>query len=197
MTFQNPAVVKPPIAKIAKVFSRLEAFTLSIFIFVIVYIQMAGSSNVQTFASAQIFYSAGFTGLQILQQIFIADTSDLLNRAFFSSIQDIPSLITVWVGAPIASSSPAVTNWRWGYGLWAIVLPVAFLAPSSSVIREREEGCKAPHAPSIAMKRANVSGRSDSFLVRIGYIWFDTAFCCYFVDPHTLHIGCDGGQWTA
>jgi len=69
----------------------------------------------------------GFTGLQILQQIYIADTSDLLNRAFFSSIPDIPFLITVWVGAPIASSLPAATNWRWGYGLWAIVLPVAFL----------------------------------------------------------------------
>lgn len=114
-------------AKIAHVFGRLEAFTLSIFIYIIGYIQMAGSHNVQTFASAQIFYSAGFTGLQILQQIFIADTSDLLNGAFFSSIPDIPFLVTVWVGAPIASSLPAATNWRWGYGLWANVLPVAFL----------------------------------------------------------------------
>ena len=116
-------------AKIANVFGRLEAFTLCIFIYVIGYIQQAGSTNVQTFAAAQIFYSAGFTGLQILQQIFIADTSDLLNRALFSSIPDIPFLITVWVGAPIAQSilSTGLDNWRWGYGLWAIVLPVAFL----------------------------------------------------------------------
>ena len=105
-------------AKIANVFGRLEAFSLSIFIYVIGYIQQAGSKNVQTFAAAQIFYSSGSTGLQILQQIFIADTSDLLNR-----------LITVWVGSPIAQSllSKDLNNWRWGYGVWAIVLPVAFL----------------------------------------------------------------------
>ena len=127
--FSLSAVIKPPMAKIANVFGRLEAFTLCIFIYVIGYIQQAGSTNVQTFAAAQIFYSAGFTGLQILQQIFIADTSDLLNRALFSSIPDIPFLITVWVGSPIAQSilSRGLDKWRWGYGLWAIVLPVAFL----------------------------------------------------------------------
>ena len=121
------AVIKPPMAKIANAFGRLEAFTLSIFIYVIGYIQQAGSNNVKTFASAQIFYSAGSTGLQILQQIFIADTSDLLNRALFSTLPDIPFLITVWIGAPVAQNLLSHTTWRWGYGLWAIVLPVAFL----------------------------------------------------------------------
>ena len=114
-------------AKIANVFGRLEAFAFSVFIYVIGYIQMAGSNNVKTFASAQIFYSAGSTGLQILIQIFVADTSDLLNRALFSSLPYVPFLITVWAGSPIASSLLKHTTWRWGYGLWAIVLPIAFL----------------------------------------------------------------------
>lgn len=114
-------------AKIANVFGRLEAFSVSVFLYVIGYIQMAGSNNVKTFASAQIFYSAGSTGLQILIQIFVADTSDLLNRALFSSLPDVPFLITVWVGPPIANSLLAHTTWRWGYGLWTIVLPAAFL----------------------------------------------------------------------
>ncbi|KAL9104977.1 MAG: hypothetical protein Q9163_000149 [Psora crenata] len=121
------AVIKPPMAKIANVFGRLEAFTFSVFLYVVGYIQMAASNNVETFASAQIFYSAGATGLQILQQIFIADTSDLLNRALFSSLPDIPFLITIWVGPPIADSLLDHTTWRWGYGIWTIVLPAAFL----------------------------------------------------------------------
>ena len=114
-------------AKIANTFGRLEAFSFSALLYVVGYIQMAGSNNVKTFASAQIFYSAGSTGLQILQQIFIADVSDLLNRALFSSLPDIPFLITVWVGAPLAGSLLKHTTWRWGYGIWTIVLPVAFL----------------------------------------------------------------------
>jgi MFS family permease len=121
------AVIKPPMAKGADVFGRLEAFSFSIFLYVIGYIQMATSSNVQTYAAAQIFYSAGSTGLQILQQICIADTSDLLNRALWSSLPDIPFLITVWIGSIIGNGILKTTTWRWGYGMWCIILPVMFL----------------------------------------------------------------------
>ena len=113
------AVVKPPMAKIANVFGRLEAFSISVFLYVVGYIQMAGSNNVKTFASAQIFYSAGNTGLQILQQIFIADTSDLLNRALFSSLPDVPFLITVWAAEGLESqSTPAFRIQKPPVGQW-------------------------------------------------------------------------------
>lgn len=111
-------------AKVADVFGRLEAFCFSMFIFVIGYVQMAASTNVQTYAAAQIFYSAGFTGLQILQQIFIADTSDLTNRAIWSTLPDLPYLVTVWIG-PLISQS-LLPQWRWGYGMWCIILPITF-----------------------------------------------------------------------
>ncbi|KAI4110439.1 MAG: hypothetical protein LQ339_001304 [Xanthoria mediterranea] len=121
------AVIKPPMAKIANAFGRLEAFSISVLLYVIGLIQMAASESVKTFAAAQIFYSAGGTSLQILQQIFIADTTDLLNRALWSSLPDVPFLITVWVGAPLASDLLSHTTWRWGYGIWTMVLPVSFL----------------------------------------------------------------------
>ena len=134
-------------AKIANVFGRLEAFSFSIFLYVIGYIQQAGSNNVKAFASAQIFYSAGSTGLQILQQIFIADTSDLLNRALFSSLPDIPFLITVWIGAPIAQNLLSHTTWRWGYGLWAIILPVAFLPLALALFLNKRKASKLQRLP--------------------------------------------------
>ncbi|KAL2188450.1 MFS general substrate transporter [Thermothelomyces heterothallicus CBS 203.75] len=121
------AVIKPPMAKLADVFGRLEAFCMSIVLCVLGYIQMAASQNVQTYASAQIFYSAGSTGLQILQQVFIADTSDFLNRALFSSLPDSPFLVTVWIGPAIAAAILAHSTWRVGYAIWAVILPVAFL----------------------------------------------------------------------
>lgn len=128
-------------AKIADVFGRFESFSLSVFIFVIGYIMQAGSNNVRTFAAAQIFYAAGATGLQILQQIFIADTSDLLNRALFSSIPDLPFLVTVWIG-PLITARFAPQQWRWGYGLWAIVLPVAFLPLALSLFLNQRKAAK-------------------------------------------------------
>lgn len=114
-------------AKVADVFGRLNAFTISVLLYVLGYIQMATSSNVQTFAAAQIFYSAGGTGIQILIQILIADTSNLLNRALWSSLPDIPFLVTVWIGSIIANDILKTTTWRWGYGMWCIILPALFL----------------------------------------------------------------------
>lgn len=95
---------------------------------------MAGSNNVQTYASAQIFYAAGSTGLQILQQVFIADSSDLLNRAFLALLPEFPFLITVWLGPTIADAVLRSSSWRWGYGMWAIILPAAFLPLALSLL---------------------------------------------------------------
>ncbi|KAK3399226.1 siderophore iron transporter mirC [Sordaria brevicollis] len=136
------AVIKPPMAKIADVFGRLEAFVISIVLCVLGYILMAASQNVETYASAQIFYAAGSTGLQILQQVFIADTSSFLNRALFSSLPDSPFLVTVWIGPLIASAILATTTWRWGYGMWALILPVAFLPLALSLYLNRRKAEK-------------------------------------------------------
>ena len=153
-------------AKIANVFGRLEAFSVSAFLYLAGYIQMAGSDSVKTFASAQIFYSAGSTGLQILIQIFVADTSDLLNRALFSSLPDMPFLITVWVGPPIANSLLAHTTWRWGYGVWTIVLPVAFMPLALSLFLNMRRAAKVHPLPASPWKSQTVIGGFKS-------LWYD------------------------
>ncbi|KAL4735171.1 siderophore iron transporter mirC [Aspergillus similis] len=128
------AVIKPPMAKIADVFGRFEAFCVSILIYVLGYIQMAASTNVQTYASAQIFYAAGSTGLQILQQVFIADSSSLLNRALLALLPELPFLVTVWIGPTIADVVLENSSWRWGYGMWSIILPASFLPLALSLL---------------------------------------------------------------
>jgi MFS family permease len=121
-------------AKIADVFGRFEAFCVSILIYVLGYIQMAASTNVQTYASAQIFYAAGSTGLQILQQVFIADSSSLLNRALLALLPELPFLVTVWIGPTIADVVLENSSWRWGYGMWSIILPASFLPLALSLL---------------------------------------------------------------
>lgn len=139
-------------AKIANVFGRLEAFSVSVLLYILGYIQMSSSDNVKTFASAQIFYSAGGTGLQILIQIFVADTSDLLNRALFSSLPDVPFLVTVWVGPRIASSLLSNATWRWGYGIWAIILPVTFLPLALTLLLNMRKASRAHQLPRSSWK---------------------------------------------
>ncbi|KAI5302735.1 hypothetical protein KEM56_000405 [Ascosphaera pollenicola] len=96
---------------------------------------MAASSNIATYASAQIFYSVGATGVQILNQVFIADSSGLLNRGILSKVPDLPFLATVWIGPSIAAwvlnrdggNDNGEGNWRLGYAMWIAILPLAFL----------------------------------------------------------------------
>ncbi|MCJ1307391.1 hypothetical protein MMC25_001037 [Agyrium rufum] len=193
------AVWKLVMAKGANAFGRLEAFTLSVFLYMIGYIQMAGSNNVKTFASAQIFYSAGSTGLQILQQIFIADTSNLLNRALFSSLPDIPFLITTWVGGPIASNLLSHTTWRWGYGLWAIVLPVAFLPLALALLLNFRKAKKlnlAPPNPWLHMSPVQVVRAIWFQLDIFGLLLFAAAIALILL-PLTLAASAKGGWHNA
>ncbi|KAF2233472.1 MFS general substrate transporter [Viridothelium virens] len=189
------AVIKPVMAKIADVFGRYEAFSISVFVYVIGYIQQAASNNVKTFAAAQIFYSAGWTGLQILQQIFIADTSDLLNRALFATIPDIPFLATVWAGPPIAESLIKHASWRWGYGIWAIVLPVAFLPLALTLFLNQRKAAKLYPLPKRVLTR-------QSAFASLKNLWFDLDFfgvvllsaaICLILLPLTLASLAKGG----
>ena len=175
-------------AKIANVFGRLEAFLISILIYLIGYIQMAGSNNVKAFASAQIFYSAGSTGLQILIQIFIADTSDLLNRALFSSLPDVPFLVAVWVGPPIANGLLAHTTWRWGYGLWTIVLLVAFVPLALALFLNTRKAARLHLLPPSPWKGQSVVGGLKHFWYELDVmgLLLLSAACALILIPLTL-----------
>ncbi|KAF2086554.1 MFS general substrate transporter [Saccharata proteae CBS 121410] len=163
------AVIKPPMGKLADVFGRFETFCLAVFLYTIGYIQQAGSNNVKTYASAQIFYSAGSQGLQVLQQIFVADTTDLLNRALFATIPDIPFLINVWVGPEVAQSILKTSTWRWGYGLWAIVLPIAFSPLAITLFLNGRKAKKMDILPPSPFK-----GQSVWYVLKC--LWFELDF---------------------
>ncbi|KAH8150444.1 uncharacterized protein LAJ45_05657 [Morchella importuna] len=146
------AVIQPPMAKVADVFGRKEAFGISMLLYVLGYIQQAASKNIEAYASAQIFYAAGSTGLRILQQIFIADTSDLLNRALISSLPDTPFLVTVWIGPEIAGKL-GTPLWRWGYGMWAIITPILSLPLFIALWVNQRKAAKAGLIPQYPWKQ--------------------------------------------
>ena len=156
-------------AKISDVFGRLEAFSLGIVIYILGYIMMAAAENVSTFAAAQIFYAAGSTGLQIMQQILIADTSNLLYRALLSSIPETPYLVTTWIGPLVAGKFGPPANWRWGFGLWAIVLPVAFIPLATSLFLNQRRAARLNLIPPSLFK-----GESPPQVLK--YLWYDLDF---------------------
>ncbi|CAP93061.1 hypothetical protein E8E15_002941 [Penicillium rubens] len=115
---------KIPLAKILDSWGRPQGMSLMLLIWVVGFIMMAGCNNVQTYAAAQVFSSVGSQGVSYCLTVFISDTSSLKNRALMLSYATSPYIITTWIGGPIAQSVLGGPGWRWGFGIFTIVVPV-------------------------------------------------------------------------
>jgi hypothetical protein len=59
-----------------------------------------------------------------MQQVFIADTTSLINRGLWSSLpESVASIPTLYLGSIVSDSVLKHSTWRWGYGMWAIIMP--------------------------------------------------------------------------
>ncbi|KAF5327482.1 hypothetical protein D9619_005131 [Psilocybe cf. subviscida] len=116
---------KPVIAKIADVGSRGTAYAFVLLFYVVGYIVIASANSVETVAGGIILYAIGYTGLQLLTQIIIADMTTLKWRGLVSGLISLPFVVNAFVGANISASILQRSGWRWGYGMFAILVPAA------------------------------------------------------------------------
>ena len=70
----------------------------------------------------QVFTSVGFTSLILSIDIITTDTSSLRDRGLAYAFTSSPYIITAFAG-PKSAEGFYDTNWRWGYGSFAIILP--------------------------------------------------------------------------
>ncbi|KAJ8507930.1 hypothetical protein ONZ45_g9738 [Pleurotus djamor] len=119
------AVGKPVIARIADISSRGTAYVAVLLFYVVGYIVIASAKNVGALAGGVVVYAIGYTGLQLLTQVVIADITTLKWRGLVSSLMSAPFIINAFVGANIATNVLQGAGWRWGYGMFAILVPVA------------------------------------------------------------------------
>lgn len=81
----------------------------------------------------QVFYSVGFGGLAYSWDVLAADVTNLRNRGLAFAFTSSPALISAFAGSKAAAEFLVHVNWRWGYGMWAIVLP-AFALPLYAIL---------------------------------------------------------------
>ncbi|KAI0759138.1 drug:h+ antiporter [Trametes elegans] len=116
---------KPVVAKVADVSSRGASYILVLVFYVIGYIVIASATNVGALAAGIILYAVGYTGLQLLTQIIIADITTLKWRGLVSSLTSAPFIINAFIGSNVATQVLENSTWRWGYGMFAILIPVS------------------------------------------------------------------------
>ncbi|KAK0453763.1 drug:h+ antiporter [Armillaria borealis] len=119
---------KPVIAKVADVSSRGFAYVFVLVFYVVGYIVIASAQNIQTVAGGIVLYAVGYTGLQLLTSIIIADITTLQWRGFAVGMTSLPFIINAFIGSNVSTQVLEGAGWRWGYGMFAILVP-ASLSP--------------------------------------------------------------------
>ncbi|KAA8916739.1 hypothetical protein TRICI_001095 [Trichomonascus ciferrii] len=69
-----------------------------------------------------VFYTVGFGGITYCVDVVTADASRLKNRALAYAFTSSPYIITAFAASK--ASDEFSTNWRWGFGAFAIIFPV-------------------------------------------------------------------------
>lgn len=117
------AVVKAPIAKISNVIGRGQTYVFTVSCYILAYILMASAKSINTYAAGVVFYSVGQSGTNTMNDIVISDITTARWRGFGIGVSFFPFLITPWVAAFIVESVVDGIGWRWGIGMFAILMP--------------------------------------------------------------------------
>ncbi|KAJ5153225.1 uncharacterized protein N7482_009703 [Penicillium canariense] len=120
-------VLQLPIAKTLNIWGRAEGFLTFLAVFIIGLIVIASCNGPNGFAAGYTLYWIGFTALNFILTVFVADASGLRNRAFVYAFIGTPTICTAFVGPLIAQAFVAHSSWRWAYGCFAIITLLAFV----------------------------------------------------------------------
>ncbi|EEU38009.1 uncharacterized protein NECHADRAFT_84400 [Fusarium vanettenii 77-13-4] len=125
----------PLLAKLADHFGRPQGFAGGALSMAIGSAMYAACQNVDTFLAGGIFDSFGDTWWNITQQIFVADVTSLVNRGLlFTLPESLSAIPTLYAGTYLGEHMLLFSSWRWGYGMWAIILPVTSIPTISMML---------------------------------------------------------------
>ncbi|KAK2047344.1 siderophore iron transporter mirB [Colletotrichum somersetense] len=117
-------LMKLPLAKVLDIWGRPHGYAFCVGLLTTGLVMMAACNNLAMYIAAQVFCSIGYGGLLYTLNIFIADTSALENRGLVIAFALSPNIITAWLGGPIGKAILTGPGLAWGFGMFAIIIPV-------------------------------------------------------------------------
>ncbi|KAK0716055.1 hypothetical protein B0H67DRAFT_490466 [Lasiosphaeris hirsuta] len=154
------AVSKPFIGKLADITSRPTTYVVILVFYVVGFAVAASASTFAAYTVGICFTSVGKSGLDLLSDIIVGDLTPLQWRGFFGAALSIPFVITVPVNGFIAEAF--VDNWRWGLGMFAILVPVLLLPAIFMLYSMQRRGEKMGMVTMAASKRLRAGAEGGS-----------------------------------
>ncbi|WVQ70460.1 uncharacterized protein L199_008687 [Kwoniella botswanensis] len=204
-------VAKPFIAKLADLWSRPVAIAFGVVFYTIGYIVIAASNSVGDVAGGQVISTLGDTALSFTQTILLGDITSLQYRGLVNALVSVPYIPFAFVAGDIAEGIGAYTTvngWRWGYGMFCIIIP-AVVTPSVLILlwadrRAKKLGALSLASSTYARERvlANVNAPRKTYTAilidyarkidAVGLLLLGFAFGCI-LTPFTLSTTAAGG----
>ncbi|WVW80526.1 hypothetical protein I302_102511 [Kwoniella bestiolae CBS 10118] len=202
------AVSKPFIGKMADITSRPTTYVIVLVFYVVGFVVAASAQTFPGYTVGMCFTAAGKSGLDLLSDIIVGDLTVLEWRGFFGALLSLPFIVTVPLNGFITSGLE--DNWRWGMGMFAIMVPV-LLTPAIITLYSMQIRGKKLGMTTMAGSKQQRTGKVDSDgLTRrgwlralydgiieidlLGLILLGFAFAMILM-PFTLRKGAKGG-WT-
>lgn len=160
------AISKPFIGKLADITSRPTTYVVILVFYVVGFAVAASSSTFAAYTVGICFTSVGKSGLDLLSDIIVGDLTPLQWRGFFGAALSIPFIVTVPINGFIAEGF--VDNWRWGLGMFAILVPVLLVPAIITLYAMQRRGEKMGMVTMAASKQARI-GASEGGAKGFGY----------------------------
>lgn len=112
--------------KLANVMGRGQLYVVAVTFYVISYVLMATARSFTSYSAGFMFYSIGQSGTDLLNDVIVADITNVRWRALYMGLIKWPYLITPWISGFMISAFTGSRGlgWRWGIGILAILMPI-------------------------------------------------------------------------
>ncbi|KAF6809828.1 siderophore iron transporter [Colletotrichum sojae] len=121
-------IIKLPYAKLLDVWGRPQCMATMVVFTTVGAVMLATCQNVEAYCAGQVLCFVGFFGIQFSLVILIADSIAIHQRALLLGFIGTPPVVALWAYGPAAESILNNIGFRWGFGMWAILIPI-FSAP--------------------------------------------------------------------
>lgn len=107
------AVCKPFIAKVSDITSRPYTYILVLAFYTIGYVIAATSRTIPAYVVGEVFVAIGSSGLDLTNDIIVANLTPLEWRGFVSALLSTPFIINTWFSGKIVDAMSTQDKWRW------------------------------------------------------------------------------------
>ncbi|KAI7153722.1 hypothetical protein KC349_g8184 [Hortaea werneckii] len=120
------AISKPFLGKLSDITSRPTTYVVVLVVYAVGFAVAASSQTFAAYIVGNSFTAFGKSGLDLLSDIIVGDLTPLQWRGFWGGMLSTPFLVTTFINGFI-SDSFVPDNWRWGLGMFAIMIPVLLI----------------------------------------------------------------------